>query len=170
MSEQSSTTAAGATGVADRNGPARPAPAVPRPAAKASLLAKLAKHKWLVLVALVAVAGLGCLAWIYFRPPQLPEGFAMSNGRIEATEIDIATKLAERLAFLSPAEGDYVNKDQVVARMETDTLEPSLRGAHATLREAETSEQTAEMNIEQRLAEKEAADATVKEKEAELRL
>ncbi|MFP7568987.1 hypothetical protein AADI37_28235, partial [Klebsiella pneumoniae] len=40
---------------------------------------------------LVAVAA---IAWWMLRPAGIPEGFAASNGRIEATEVDIATKIA----------------------------------------------------------------------------
>src|SRR5262249_40714353 len=33
------------------------------------------------------------LIWLYFQPQGLPEGFASGNGRIEATEVDVVTKL-----------------------------------------------------------------------------
>ena len=35
-----------------------------------------------------------CLARRQFQPAGLPDNFAVGNGRIEATEIDIATKAA----------------------------------------------------------------------------
>ncbi|KUJ92332.1 MAG: secretion protein HlyD family protein, partial [Pseudomonas sp. 63_8] len=41
-----------------------------------------------------AVAVLAATAWWQLRPNGLGEGFASGNGRIEATEVDVATKLA----------------------------------------------------------------------------
>ncbi len=43
-----------------------------------------------------------------FVDETLPEGFASGNGRIEATEVDVATKLAGRLTAVVPREGDRV--------------------------------------------------------------
>ncbi|NOZ43505.1 MAG: HlyD family efflux transporter periplasmic adaptor subunit [Alphaproteobacteria bacterium] len=62
---------------------------------------------------------------------KLPEGFAEGNGRLEATEFDIATKLAGRLTEVLVKEGDFVNRNQIVARMDTTTLEARLRQAEA---------------------------------------
>jgi len=42
------------------------------------------------------------------QPQQLGEGFASGNGRIEAIEVDVATKLAGCLAELMVDEGDFV--------------------------------------------------------------
>ena len=41
-------------------------------------------------------------------PPGLPEGFASSNGRIEATEVDIASKIAGRIGTILVKEGQFV--------------------------------------------------------------
>ncbi|MDP1183377.1 hypothetical protein Q6285_29330, partial [Klebsiella pneumoniae] len=46
------------------------------------------KKRWAgYLVGLLVV--LAAAAWWLLRPPGLPNGFASSNGRIEATEVDI---------------------------------------------------------------------------------
>ncbi|MGO0763426.1 hypothetical protein ACTJKU_27935, partial [Citrobacter freundii] len=37
------------------------------------------------------VVVVAAIAWWMLRPAGIPEGFAASNGRIEATEVDIAT-------------------------------------------------------------------------------
>ena len=53
---------------------------------------------WLVRIGLFAVAaGLVVLAWRYFQSKEVGKGFASSNGRIEAVEIDIAAKTPGRL-------------------------------------------------------------------------
>jgi hypothetical protein len=53
----------------------------------------------------VAVAAY--LGWKWLQPAKLPAGFACSNGRIEATEIDVATKLAGRIVDELVDEGDW---------------------------------------------------------------
>ena len=54
--------------------------------------------QWLPVGLVVAtVAGGTVFAWRQRMPAGLPDDFAMGNGRIEATEIDIATKTAGRI-------------------------------------------------------------------------
>src|SRR5262245_32084045 len=114
MTEQHSVATAGASGTAEKGGDPGKVPAAPRPAAPASFLAKLTQRKWLLLAALVVLGGLAYLAWQYFQPPKLPPGFAKSNGRIEATEIDVAAKIAGRIRAELVDEGDFVTAGQVV--------------------------------------------------------
>jgi acetyl/propionyl-CoA carboxylase alpha subunit len=61
--------------------------------------------------------------------PKLPAGFASGNGRIEATEYDIATKRPGRIAAVAVREGDMVAADQVLASMDTRDLEADLHDA-----------------------------------------
>ena len=56
-------------------------------------------------LAVLVVAVLAALAWQTFKPTGLGEGFASGNGRIEATEVDVATKLAGRVAEMTWAAG-----------------------------------------------------------------
>ena len=54
--------------------------------------------KWVSIFLLVLVTAVaGWFVWQSLSEPLLPEGFASGNGRIEATETDIATKLPGRL-------------------------------------------------------------------------
>jgi HlyD family secretion protein len=122
----------------------------------------------LVLSALAVAGGLGYFAWVYLRPARLPEGFASSNGRIEATEIDIATKIAERLAAEMVNEGDFVKEGQPLAQMNTEVLSAQLREAEANQLSARISVDTARNVITQKVSEKAAAEATVSQREAEL--
>ena len=141
MSDQRSVGTAVAPGVAQRDAAAGPVPAAPRQAAPARFLAAPGKRKWLplVAVALIAAGVLAYFAWQYFRPAKLPEGFARSNGRIEATEVDIATKLAERIKDELVDEGDFVSAGQVIAHMSTEVLEAQLAEAKAKLGVAQSA-------------------------------
>ena len=68
----------------------------------------MAKRNGIILAGLAAAAALGWLAWDRLQPAGLPAGFASANGRIEATEIDIAALTGGRIAEITAAEGDLV--------------------------------------------------------------
>lgn len=120
----------------------------------------------LVVLALVGVGGY--YAWHTYLAPGLPDGFASSNGPIEATEIDIAAKIAGRVEEVLADEGDFVEACQVVARMDTAVLEAQRREAEAQLARAQITVETARSLVSQREAEKAAAEAVVAQREAEL--
>lgn len=124
---------------------------------------------WLVRGAIVAVLiGAGYLAWTWLKPPAVPAGFAKANGRIEATDIDIATKIAGRAKQILVDEGDIVTVGQVLVKMDTEVLEAQKREAEAQLRRAVIGIDTAKAQVVQRKAEKEAAVAVVAQRNAEL--
>ena len=69
----------------------------------------LKNKKWMVSALLVIPVSVGgWLIWRYFQPKGLPEGFASGNGRIEGTEVAVATKFARRIAEILVNEGDFV--------------------------------------------------------------
>jgi HlyD family secretion protein len=96
------------------------------------------------------------------------DGLASGNGRIEATEIDVAAKIPGRIKEVLAREGDFVTAGQVVALMDTDTLEAQLHEAQAQLDRARSAAATARSQLAQRQAEKAAAQAVVQQREAEL--
>jgi HlyD family secretion protein len=170
MNVQSKVEPAGAPGVVEKNGPVAPAPAEPRRAAPPKRRPAWIKRVILLLAAvIVAVAGV-YVWWTYFRPAKLPDGFASSNGRIEATEIDVATKLAGRIVDELVDEGDLVKAGQVVAHMDVETLQAQRREAVAKLAMSKSAVDTARSTLEQRVSEKAAAEAVVAQRDANLDL
>ena len=121
--------------------------------------------KWIVSILLALVAGGSGLAWWKLRPAPLPPGFAMSNGRIEATQIDVATKLAGRIQDVLVNEGDFVESGQIVARMDTTVLEAELRQAQAQVEQARNGMATAQAVVDQRESELTYAQNTLKRSE-----
>jgi len=79
----------------------------------------------------------------------LPPGIVSGNGRLEADEIDIATKFAGRIARLQADEGDLVHAGDVVAVMDTRDLEASLRRAEAVVRQSQHALDEARANVTQ---------------------
>ncbi|ETT03377.1 HlyD family secretion protein [Providencia alcalifaciens] len=119
------------------------------------------------LILVLAIIAAGYYYWSQ-NSSSLPEGFAQSNGRIEATEIDIATKTAGRIDTILVKEGDFVQQGQELARMDTRALQEQLHEVQAQLRQAISAVATAESGLVQRKSEKLAAQAVVRQREAEL--
>jgi len=90
----------------------------------------------LPLLAILLITG-GYFVWQQFKPAELPEGFAASNGRLEADRTDIATKFPERIKEILVNEGDVIKVGQVLARMESAELEAQLLEARAAVAESE---------------------------------
>src|SRR5215472_12573227 len=101
------------------------------------------RNRFVLVSLVVIVAGMaGFFAWYELRPVGVPPGFVFSNGRIEATEIDIATKYAGRIEQVLVREGDTVDAGQVVARMDTSELLAQLHQAQAQERQATGSQKS----------------------------
>ena len=93
--------------------------------------------KKLIIILLLLVV----LAAIYFysfmnKQSNLPEGFASGNGRIETTQVDISSKLSGRLINIDSQEGDLVEKNQVLARLDIKELNTKLQEAIAYKQQA----------------------------------
>ena len=86
------------------------------------------------------------------RGRALPAGFAKSNGRIEAIQVDVAAKYAGRLSEVLVEEGDPVTAGQVVARISSPEYDAQLRGAQSEVLRAEQAKTEAEALIAQRNA------------------
>jgi HlyD family secretion protein len=125
------------------------------------------KKPWVVVAILVVVVG-GFYAWQAWKPSALPKGIVGSNGRIEAVEVDIATKIPGRVKNILVHEGDYVHAGQELATMDTATLNAQLNQAKAELERARIAVRTANDLVTQRGAEKAAAEAVVAQRQAQL--
>jgi HlyD family secretion protein len=65
------------------------------------------------------------------RGRDMPEGIVKTNGRIEATQVDVSAKYQGRLATLTVDEGDEVTAGQQVATISSPETEAQLRSAQA---------------------------------------
>jgi HlyD family secretion protein len=127
----------------------------------------MGKHARSALI--ISLVGLALAAtWWALRPAGLPPGIVAGNGRIEATEIDIATKIAGRVVQVLKREGDFVKAGEVLARMDTEVLRAQQAEAQAQVRQAENAYRTAQSIVIQRKSELAAAQAVVGQRRAEL--
>lgn len=82
----------------------------------------------------------------------LPDGIVKTNGRIEATQVDVAAKYSGRLVDITVEEGSEVKAGQVVGRVSSPEYEAQLRAAQSNLEKAKQALAEAELSIDQRKA------------------
>lgn len=93
----------------------------------------------LIAVVVVAAAAAG-FGWYGFygtgtaRP--LPADIVVANGRIEVQRVDVATKVAGRLASIPVREGDMVAAGAVIATMDETEIRATLAAAEASVERA----------------------------------
>jgi HlyD family secretion protein len=106
----------------------------------------------------LALAVAAAAYWFHWlRQPPLPPGFASGNGRIEATEYDIATKRAGRVVEVRVREGDLVQTGQVLAQIDIEELTAQRLQAEADLARAGAAQRTAAAVLAQRESERKLA-------------
>lgn len=117
-----------------------------------------------------AIVVLGLLAYLIWKNMNKPDTDALvsGNGRIEATEINVSSKLSGQLEEILVKEGDFVEPGQILARVKISTLEAQLRELEAQQRQAQDAIATAEAQVAMRISEKAAAEAMVQQRETEL--
>jgi HlyD family secretion protein len=84
------------------------------------------------------------------RGQTLPEGIVKSNGRIEATQVDVSSKYAGRLAEVTVEEGSSVTQGQVIAKLTSPEYDAQLRSAKANVQKANDALASAEAEITSR--------------------
>jgi HlyD family secretion protein len=107
-----------------------------------------------LVLCILALAGAGGWYWWQQQLNALPPYIAEANGRLEAEQVEIATKFPGRIAVVLAKEGDIVDAGAVVARMDTVELEAQLRAAEAQVLKAQHEQVMAEAMITQRDSER----------------
>ena len=110
-------------------------------------------HYFVIPLAALLIAAGGFGYW-KSQHDRLPEGISKGNGRLEATEVQIAAKTPGRLAEVLVDEGDRVTQGQLLARMDTRTLEASRAQAQAEVLRARQTLAANEANVQLRQSER----------------
>ena len=122
----------------------------------------------LVLVIFAGAAAAGMYWWKRLDSQGTPAGFVTGNGRMEATEINVSTKLAGRIEEMLVDEGDFVEAGQALVRMQTDVLVAQRAEAVAQLQQARQAVATATAQMAMREADLAASQALIAQRENEL--
>jgi HlyD family secretion protein len=146
------------------------APAAPSatPAAPQKNKKQLLKKVLIWAVIAVIVVVIAVVTWIKLKPSGPGKGFVSGNGRIEATEIDVAAKLAGRVRDIMVNEGDFVQAGQLLAQMQIDVLDAQRDEARAQSRQAVTAVASTEAQVAARKSDTVAAQAMMVQRESEL--
>lgn len=90
-------------------------------------------HNFVRLLLVGAVAFLGWAAWQRQERAKikLPPGIVGGNGRIEAVQVDIATKYSGRIDQVTAKEGKLVNPDEVLCVMDSTEMQADLQKSKA---------------------------------------
>lgn len=126
------------------------------------------KKRLIPLALVAAVLAGGAYFWTQLRDQEANDGLASGNGRIEATEIDVAARLGGRVQDILVKEGDFVTAGQPLAHMQIDTLEASRDEAKARQQQAVAAIASAEAQVAVRESDKQAALALVAQRQSEL--
>jgi HlyD family secretion protein len=89
---------------------------------------------------------------VRLRGQTMPKGIEKTNGRIEATLVDVSAKYAGRLADITVEEGSEVTEGQVVGRVSSPEYEAQLRAAQSNVQRAKHSMLEAQALIAERNA------------------
>jgi len=109
--------------------------------------------KWIIAgAAVLVVAFVGFKIWKK-QQSKLPEGIVAGNGRIEGKLVDVAAKEPLRVKEILVQEGDLVKPAQVLARLDTVTLESELAQAKASIAAAEEKLQLSRATISKQRSE-----------------
>lgn len=110
------------------------------------------KKLTIVLIVIIAAAGIaGYAYWKYRRGQELlhPK-FYSGNGRLEATEVYVSSKLAGRIEEIFVKEGDLVKKGDKLVRMQTSTLEAEKAATLAKIKVQEGELAMARASVKQK--------------------
>jgi len=115
----------------------------------------------------IAVAG-GFWTWSALRHRGPGPGFVSGNGRLEATELDVSSKLGGRVQDILVTDGDFVTAGQTLAHMQVQTLDAQRDEASARHQQSITAVASAEALVAVRESDQQAALALVTQRESEL--
>ena len=122
----------------------------------------------IVLAILIAVVAVAWFALSRFQATADDGLLASGNGRIEATEVDVATRLGGRVTEILVHDGEFVKAGQLLARMQVDGLRAQRDEAFASLQRARHAVAAARAEVALRQSDVAAMEALIAQREAEL--
>lgn len=128
------------------------------------------KKPFLLIIIILAAIAIGVYYWKQAESNNQLDGFISSNGRIEATELDISSKLAGRIQDILVNEGDFIKADQALAHMQIDVLKAQLEQAQAEHQQALNNVNIAKVQVDARESELLASQALMAQRESEFTL
>ena len=121
----------------------------------------LLKNKYRIIIGVIVLTIAVQQIWTMLHPDKNDAPFVSGNGRIEATEIDVATLAPGRVENIYVTEGEFVKAGQILATMETFNLKAQREEAMARLEQSKQAVAAAEAEVAYRESEQDAAQRRV---------
>ncbi len=102
-----------------------------------------------IVATLFISGGFGYFLYSQNGEDELPPGIAFGNGRIEAVQVDVATRIAGRVDDVLVLEGDLVEKGQQLATINSSQLQAQLLQAEAEVASADSNIAAAQAELAQ---------------------
>lgn len=128
------------------------------------------KKGFIIAAAAALIVAAGAYYALKLQDKGYGDAFISGNGRIEATEIDVSTKLAGRVADILVTEGGFVKAGQPLAHMQVDVLQAQLAEARAQHQRALHNVSSGLAQVAARKSEHAAALAVVAQRQSQLNL
>ncbi len=104
--------------------------------------------KILILLVLAVLAGGGYWYYQQQNQPDRQVGIARSNGRLELARMDVASLYPGRITQVAVEEGQYVNQDELLATLSSETTQALYQAALAQQNAAAAKHQQAEKAVQ----------------------
>ena len=124
------------------------------------MLAILRNKKLIIIVVLAIVAG--AVAWHFLKPSDTPPGLAYGNGRLEATETAVATKVQGKLIEVYFREGADLKAGQIAAQLDDAQLKADIRAAEAAVEQAKEYAKAAREDVKSAQSQQQLASVTLR--------
>jgi len=102
------------------------------------------KKKYIPILVIVLAFVVSILYFEVFRHIRIDANRIEGSGTIEVTEIDVGSKIAGRVVFLSKEEGELIEKNEVIAKLEYDEMDAQRLSVIASLDNSKTNLQRIE--------------------------
>jgi len=125
------------------------------------------KSKFAIAAAAIVLAVLIFLVFIFSKDDK--RGSVETSGIVEATEVEISSKLGSRIAWLCCEEGERVKSNEVAIRLDDAELKAVRSEAEAAVRQMESAIEAAKAEVDGAKAGIASSGASLKEVEAEIK-
>ena len=108
------------------------------------------KSRLFSILALMIIALAGATIWYQTQGNNLPQGIYQTNGRLEAEQVEVATKTAGRIAEVLVREGQMVQAGDLLVTIDNKQLLAKKREAQAQINAANLALEEANAGVAQR--------------------
>lgn len=128
-------------------------------------MATILKNKRFVLILLAVIIG-AFVAWYFLKPSAEVEGLASGNGRLEATETAVSTKVQGKLVQVLFREGADLVEGEVAALLDDVQTKADVQAAEAAVIQAKEAAAVARENVKSMQSQQELAAVTLRRTQA----